>query len=77
VREHDDVETRGLETERDPVAGAFRGTSLEHPAVDEDAGTAGVNEMAGAGDCPGAAEECELHGGIVTQRGGRSATMRA
>ena len=42
VGQHDGVELRGVEPERDPVADGLVGAALEHAAVDEDAGPLGL-----------------------------------
>ena len=61
VREHHGVERRGIDAQRHAVADRIGRPALEHPAIDEDPGAAGIDEVTRAGDgaCP--AEEGELH----------------
>src|SRR6185369_14255923 len=56
-----DVERPGVVGQRDPVADRLVGAALEHPAVDQDAGSAGLEQVLRAGDGGGTAEEVEVH----------------
>ena len=71
VGQQDGVELVRVEREGHAVADRFVRAALEHPAVDEDAGLGGLEEVLGAGDGRGAAEEVDLHGRMVTARGVR------
>ena len=70
VGQQDGVELVRVERERDAVADRFVRAALEHPAVDEDAGLRGLEQVLRAGDGRGATEEVDLHGRMVTARGG-------
>ena len=80
VGQDDGVERRRVEAQRHVVADRLVGAALEHAAVDEDLGPAGVDEVAGPGHGPRAAEEGQLHAPIVTHphlAGDPRGTMRA
>ena len=61
VAEHHGVDRRRLDRKRRPVALAQRLVALEQPAVEQDARTAGVDQVARAGDRVGGTEEADLH----------------
>ena len=76
VGQQDRVEGRRVVGERDPVPDRLVRTALEHPAVDEDAGAARLEQELRAGDGRRAAEEVDLHGCDGDSAHGRRAYPR-
>ena len=64
VRQEHGVKLGGFEGEWDPVADRFVRASLEHPAVDEDAGLLRDEQELRAGDGGRATQEVDLHRGV-------------
>ena len=71
------VEIGRIEGERDAVADRFVRAALEHPAIDEDLGPLGDEQVLRAGDGRRAAEEGDLHGRMVTAQGPCRRILRA
>ena len=59
--QHDRVELRRIEPERDPVPDRLVGAALEHPTIDQDLRSIGGDEELRAGDGGGPTEEVDLH----------------
>ena len=72
MRQDDRVQLRRLEREWHAVANRLVRAALEHPAVDEDLGSAGVEQELGTGDGRCAAEEVQVHPEMVPPRAVRA-----